>query len=128
MEPVAHHITCETTGKILGYRDLVKRDPPVRENSMCRKIGRLSQGYKSHVGTDTIEFIFREDKPKDRRATYVRAVCDIRPQKKDTHRTKLTAGGNMIGYSGEVSTPSSDLTTMKLHVNSAISDAKARYM
>ena len=24
LDPVAHHITCETTGKILGYRDLVE--------------------------------------------------------------------------------------------------------
>ena len=34
----------------------------------------------------------------------------------------------MIDYSGEVSTPTSDLTTIKLHVNSAISDVKSRYM
>ena len=34
----------------------------------------------------------------------------------------------MIDYPGEVSTPTSDLTTMKLHVNSAISDLKSRYM
>ena len=36
VEPVAHQNTCETTGKILGYRDLVKRDPPVWTNSMCK--------------------------------------------------------------------------------------------
>ena len=35
VEPVAHHITCETTGKILGYRDLVKMDAPVWTNYMC---------------------------------------------------------------------------------------------
>ena len=29
VEPVAHHITCETTGEILGYIDLVKMNPPV---------------------------------------------------------------------------------------------------
>ena len=29
LEPVAHHITCETNGKILGYRDLVKMDVSV---------------------------------------------------------------------------------------------------
>ena len=34
VEPVAHHIKYETTGKILGYRDIVKKDPPVWENSM----------------------------------------------------------------------------------------------
>ena len=54
VEPVAHHITCETTGKILGYRYLVKMDAPVWKNSMCNKIGRLSQGCESHTGTDTI--------------------------------------------------------------------------
>ena len=32
-----------------------------------------------------------------------------------------------MDYPGEVSTPISDLTTMKLHVNSAISDVKSKY-
>ena len=36
--------------------------------------------------------------------------------------------GNIIDYPVEVSTPTSDLTNMKLHVNSAISDVKSRYM
>ena len=48
--------------------------------------------------------------------------------KTETHRTRLTAGGDLIDYPGEVSTPTSDLTTMKLHINSAISDVKSRYM
>ena len=72
--------------------------------------------------TDTIYFILRRDKPKYRREKYVRAVCDIRPQKTETHRTTLNAGGNIIDYPGEFSTPTTDLTTMKIHVNSAISD------
>ena len=54
VEPVANHITCETTREILGYKDLVKMDPPVWTNSICNKPGCLSQGYKSHYGTDTI--------------------------------------------------------------------------
>ena len=58
----------------------------------------------------------------------MRTVCDIRPNKKETHRTKITAEGNLIDYTGEVSMKTSYLTTMKLHVNSAISDAKSRYM
>ena len=51
-------------------------------------------------------------------------VCDIRTQKIETHITRLTAGGNIIDYPGEVSTPTSYLTTIKLHVNSALSDVK----
>ena len=58
----------------------------------------------------------------------MRAVCDIIPQKTETHRTSLNAGGNLIDYPGHISTPKSDLTTMKLYVNSAISDVKSRYM
>ena len=58
----------------------------------------------------------------------MREVCDIRPHKMKTHKTRLTAGGNIIDYPGEVSTPTSDITTMKLHVNSAISYIKSRYM
>ena len=34
-----------------------------------------------HAWNDTIEFIFHKYKQKDRRATYVRAVCDVRTQK-----------------------------------------------
>ena len=33
-----------------------------------------------------------------------------------------------MDYPGEVSTPTSDLTTMKLHVNITISDVKSKYM
>ena len=54
VEPVAHHITCEITGKILGYIDLVKMDRPVWTNSMCNELDRLPQSWKSHAGTDEI--------------------------------------------------------------------------
>ena len=74
MEPVAYHITFETTGKILGYKDLVKIDVQVWKISMCNELFRLSQGWKSHAGIYSINFIFHQDKPKDRRETYVRAV------------------------------------------------------
>ena len=77
MEPVPHHITCETTGKILGYRDLVKIDAPVWTHYMCNELGRLSQGWKSHAGTDIIKFISHKEKLKYRRATYVIDVCNI---------------------------------------------------
>ena len=59
-------------------------------------------GMGKHAGTDTIEFIFHKDTPKYIRATYVRAVCNIGSQKRETQRTRLTAGGNFIDYPGEV--------------------------
>ena len=103
-------------------------DAPVWKKSMCNELGRLSQGWEKHSGTDIIEFILQKDKPKYRRETYVRKVCNITPQNTENHRTRLTAGGNIIYYTGEVSTPTSDLTNMKLHVNSIVSDIKSKYM
>ena len=128
MEAISNHVTCKTTGEILGYRDLVKMDAPVWTNSMCNKLVRISQGWGKHAGTDTIEFIFHKDKPKYRMTTYVRSVCSIRHQKTETRIIRLTAGGKLIDYPGEVSTPTSELITMKIHVNNAISDFKSRYM
>ena len=55
-------------------------------------------------------------------------VCYIMPQKSETYRTKLTSGGNLIEYPGKVNMPTSDLTTMKLHVNKSISDIKSIYI
>ena len=83
---------------------------------------------EKHAGTDIIELIFHKDKPNDIKATYVRSVCDIRPHKIETRRSRLTAGRNLIYYPGDVITPTSDLATTKLHVNSAIPYIKARYM
>ena len=85
------------------------------------------QGMKKNVGTDTIEFIFYRNKPKDRKSTCVRAVRNIRPQKTETRRTRLTAGINIIVYPGDVRTPTSELNPMKLHVNSTFSDVKSRH-
>ena len=83
---------------------------------------------EKNSGTDTIEFIFHKDKQKESKATYVRALYYIWPQKTETHRTRLTTWGTLIYYLDEGSNPTSDLTTMKLHVNSAILDVKPRYI
>lgn len=39
----------------------------------------------------------------------------------------MTEGGNQINYDGEVRTPTADVTTVKVHVNSTISTPNARY-
>ena len=49
----------ETTGKSLEYRDLIK-DPKLREiwaKSFANELGRLAQGIRDIIGTDTIHFI-----------------------------------------------------------------------
>ena len=89
---------------------------------MCTKLGRLSQIWKSYAGTNTMEFIFYQEIPRDRKATHVQAVCDIQILKIESHQTRLNTKGNIEDYPGEVSTPTSDLPTVKIHVNCVISD------
>ena len=95
---------------------------------MCNKLGCLSQGWGKHAGNGIIEFIFHIYKPNYRREDCNIAVCKIRPQKTETRRMGPTLRGNIIYYPGEVSTPTSDLNTMKIHVKRSISDVKSRYM
>jgi hypothetical protein len=67
--------------------------------------------------------------PTDRKVTYGRIVCTIRPQKKETHRTRLTVGGNLIDYPYDVSTPTAKIsTTAKIVFNSAVSTPNAKFM
>jgi hypothetical protein len=68
-------------------------------------------------GTNTIFFIANQEVPRDRKPTYARLLVSIQPQKKETHRTQLTAGGNLIEYPDNVSTPTADLTTAKILLN-----------
>jgi hypothetical protein len=66
--------------------------------------------------------------PTDRKVTYGRIVCTIRPQKEEKHRTHLTVGGNLIDYPYDVSTPTADITTAKIIFNSLVSTPNAKFM
>jgi hypothetical protein len=50
------------------------------------------------------------------------------PQKDDLHHIRITAGGNLINYNGNASDHTADLDTVKLHWNSVVSTANAKYM
>ena len=77
-------------------------------------------------GTNTIRYINRQQVLRGRKVTYGNLVCDIRPNKAEVHRVRLTAGGDQIVYLGEVSTPTSDLTTAKCLINSITSTLNAK--
>ena len=74
----------------------------------------------------------RVHNPKRQTKIQKRNLCERimwdQTTKKENHRTRLTVGGNLIDYTGEVSTPTSDLTTMKLNVNIFIYNIKSQYM
>ena len=60
--------------------------------------------------------------------TYARIVVDYCPQKEDPNHVRITVGGNLIDYPGELTTLTADLTTTKVMWNSVISTEGARYM
>lgn len=125
----AHAVTEDATGRQMEYRELI-RNPVTREawtHSSANEFGRLAQGLKRGIqGTDTIRFIRKAQVPPDRKPTYARFVCDIRPQKAEVNRTRLTVGGNLINYPGDTSTKTADLITAKMLLNSTISTPGAR--
>ena len=122
-----------TTSELLEYRYLI-RNPHYRETwsgAFGKEVGRLAQGLPGVVeGTDTIEFITREDVPRNRikDCTYVTIVCNERPEKADPNRLRITIGGNQINYPGDCGTPTVDLLTVKLLRNSVFSTEGARSM
>jgi Reverse transcriptase (RNA-dependent DNA polymerase). len=79
-------------------------------------------------GTDTIFFIPKHKIPPGRKVTYARIVPAIRPQKDETHRTRMTVGGNLLQYDQDTGSPAADLVTAKLFFNSVISTPRARFM
>eukprot|EP00804_Cyclotella_cryptica_P000710 CCRYP_000992-RB/>CCRYP_000992-RB protein AED:0.38 eAED:0.38 QI:0/0/0/1/0/0/2/0/263 len=84
--------------------------------AMCKELGRLAQGWDGSTGTDTIFFI------------HLRQNCRrLPPQKDDPNRVRITVGGNLINYPGELTTRTADLTTAKILWNSTISTPGARF-
>lgn len=89
--------------------------------------GRLTQGNGRFKGTETCFFVEWKEKLKDVTPIYLRPVCDIRPQKSQTHQIRITVGGNKVVTEGDLSTPTADLTTAKLHFNTTIWTEGARF-
>ena len=91
--------------------------------SYSKELGQLAQGIPSVInGTNIIFFIKKTDVPAEQRTdeTYVRVVVNYRPEKGDPYCTRLTVGGNLIIYPGDCGTPTVDLLTVKLLLNSVI--------
>ena len=129
----ANAIIDPDTGASMEYRHLIKspKHQAAWTRSFANEIGRLAQGIGNREkGTNTMFFIHKHQIPHDRRqdVTYGRIVVELRPQKTESNRTRLTVGGNLIDYPGDVSTPTADTTTAKLVINSTISTPRARFM
>eukprot|EP00804_Cyclotella_cryptica_P026336 CCRYP_007671-RA/>CCRYP_007671-RA protein AED:0.18 eAED:0.21 QI:0/0/0/1/0/0.33/3/0/1086 len=121
------------TGELLEYCHLIKNPQycTIWKNAYGKELGRLAQGIPGTVkGTNTIVFIAYNEIPLQRRkdVTYRRIVANYRPEKEDPYRIRLTVGGNRITYPGDCGTPTADMLTTKILLNSVISTKGARFM
>ena len=100
--------------------------------SAAKEFGRQEQGVggkESRVKpTNTIFFITYDQVPMDRRkdVTYGSFSCDLKTNKNETHRTRLTAGRDKINYPDDVGTPTAAMTLVKTFFNSVISTKGAK--
>ena len=98
-----------------------------------KEVGRMAQvGNKTRTtGTNCIHVMTHEQIaaiPRDRVVTYARVVVNFLPQKEDPNRVRITEGGNLMKYPGELTTRTADLTASKLLWNSTVSTRGSRHM
>ena len=98
-----------STGKIKGQK------LQTWTTSFCNKIALLAQGIRDDIkGTNTVFFIPQSSVPNNKRVTYGLIVCDIKPDKQEQHRTRITIGGNRIFCNYDISTPTVERTPFHL--------------
>jgi hypothetical protein len=136
LQQIAMPMVHPTTGKTISSYKCLMHDPDTLEvwqTAFGKDFGGIAQGDNKtgQRGTNSI-FVMTHDEiwtmPKNGTVTYACVVVDFRPQKADPHHIRITAGGNLINYPGELLTQSADLTTSKLMWNSVLSTAGTKYM
>ncbi len=130
---MVHPVTRET---ISSYNKLMN-DPTTAEvwqTAFGKDFGGMAQGDNKtgRKGMDAM-FVMTHDGIKHalkagKKITYYNPIVDHRPQKEGPNRIRLRAGGNLIHCNKELSVPTAGLKTAKLHWNSVVSTALAKYM
>ena len=126
----------EDLGKKSSYRDLINHpDEKIRNRwlkSGENEFGRLFQGFPPNgsiaEGIGVLEWINKAEVPKGKKVTYPRYTVAQRPEK--THepdRTRITCGGDVLDYYGDVTTHTTSMETIKMHWNSVLSTPGAKY-
>ena len=123
---LAYAVLNNKTSNLLEYRHLMNH-PKYKDiwiKSFRREIHRLA------TTMETISFVWKEEIPEDRRGneTYARIVCVFCDSKKDKYRTRVTMGGNLVNCPLDCGTPTADLLTVKLLLNSIISTPNEKFM
>ena len=125
--PIIHqkinHIYNENGQPMSLDRLLQSENAIIWERATSNEIGRLSQGINNILGNDVLDFILKEQVPKNKIVTYARMVCDHRPFKNEPFRVRLTVGGDRLTYDNDAASPASSLLESKNILNSTISQS-----
>jgi hypothetical protein len=80
------------------------------------------QGVHGHIkGTGTIKFIWATEILADEQPTYPGLVCTEHPHKDKKFHTRMTVGGNLVDYPGDVSVTIAKMETTKILLNGVVS-------
>jgi hypothetical protein len=114
----------------MEYSALMKdpRCQPLWTRGLGNECGCLFQGIQDIPGNDTCFFTTLKNIPQDRKITYNRIVCNYKPHKQEKERVRITVGGDILDYSGDVATSTTDITTFKILINSTLSTKDASMM
>ena len=100
--------------------------------AMCYERGCVSQGFRGfNDSTKTFFFITHGEikkTPKDRTFTRTHLVVNYIEQKTDPYRIRVTSGGNLINFSGELTMRTANMITSKMLWNNTIFTPEVRYM
>ena len=81
------------TGASQEYRQLIRGpDKDIWMLSFANELGQLAQGIRDIKGTNTIVFITKAEVPNNKRCTYGKINYDIKLEKTEKHRSRLTVG------------------------------------
>jgi hypothetical protein len=75
-----------------------------------------------------MHFISHKALSAARNAPHLRILTKIRPEQVETKRFRFTVSGNLIYYPGDVSTPTTDITSAKCLLHSILSTLNAKFM
>ena len=95
----------------------------------ANKLGLLANGKGKRMlkGTNKNRFQSLSAIPTNKKVKYCRIVATLRTQKEEKQTIRLTIDGDRLDYFGDASTPTTDLTTTKLHLNSVIFTPTAKF-
>ena len=110
----ANAVVHPVTGVSQEYRHLITGDGKFTwKRYLANELGLLAQVIRTIKGTNTLFFIpHHELTLTTNKVAYEKIVCDIKPDKFETHRTRLTVRGNLLYYSGVLSTLTATVTTI----------------